>query len=127
MIHNATMPHIQSVDFCHLILSQRKVPDIEILLHAIFMHSLGDNYCAPVRLSDFLSFVTDAFDPERPVENKVVIPIEDENFQTPYYFLCLDKDWEKYLFDNAVDMILFACYTNFNKRICDLPVFRSCN
>ena len=80
-----------------------------------------------MRLGAFASFVTDAFDPERPVKNKVVIPIDDEDFQTAYYFLCLDKDREKYLFDNAVDMILFACYTNFNKRICDFPVFRSCN
>lgn len=91
------------------------------------MHSLGDNYHAPVRLGDFPSFVTDAFALERLVENKVMSPIDDEDFQTAYYFLCLDKDWEKYLFDNAVDMILFACYTNFNKKICDLPVFRSCN
>lgn len=96
MIHNVAMPHIQSIDFCHLILSQRKVPNIEILLNAIFMHSLGDNYCAPVRLGAFPSFVTDAFDPERPVENKVVIPIEDEDFQTVYYFLCLEKDREKF-------------------------------
>ena len=92
MIHNVAVPHIQSVDFCHLILSQRKVPNIEILLHTFFMHSLGDNYHAPVRLGDFLSFVTDAFTPERLVENKVMNPIKDENFQTAYYFLCLDKD-----------------------------------
>ena len=63
MIHNAAMLHIQSIDFCHFILSQRKVPDIEILLHAIFMHSLGDNYYAPVGLGAFPSFVIDAFAP----------------------------------------------------------------
>lgn len=92
MIHNVAVTHIQSVDFFHLILSQRKVPDIEILLHAIFMHSLGDNYYAPVRLGAFPSFVTGAFALEHLIENKVVIPIKDKNFQTPYYFLCLDKD-----------------------------------
>lgn len=71
MIHNVAVTHIQSVDFCHLILSQRKVPNIEILLHAIFMHSLGDNYYAPVRLGAFPSFVTDAFTPEHPVKIKI--------------------------------------------------------
>ena len=32
----------------------------------------------------------------KPVENKVVIPIEDEDFQAVYYFLCLEKDREKF-------------------------------
>lgn len=64
------MTHIQSVDFCHLILSQRKVPNIEILLNTIFMHSLGDNYYAPVRLGAFPFFVTDAFAPKRLMKNK---------------------------------------------------------
>ena len=70
MIHNVAVTHIQSVDFFHLVPGQRKVPDIEILLHAIFMHSLGDNYYAPVRLGAFPFFVIDAFIPERPVKNK---------------------------------------------------------
>ena len=70
MIHNATMPHIQSVDFFYLVLGQQKVPDIEILLNTIFMHSLGDNYYAPVRPGAFPSFVIDAFIPEHPMKNK---------------------------------------------------------
>lgn len=56
--------------FFQLVPVQRKVPDIEILLHTIFMHSLGDNYYAPVRLGGFPSFVIDAFIPERPMKNK---------------------------------------------------------
>lgn len=63
MIHNVAVTHIQSVDFFQLVPGQRKVPDIEILLHAIFMHSLGDNYYAPVRLGAFPFFVTDALLP----------------------------------------------------------------
>ena len=49
-----------------------------------------------VGLGAFPSFITDAFDSERLVENKVVILIEDGDFQTTYYFLCLEKDREKY-------------------------------
>lgn len=63
MIHNVAVTHVQSVDFFYLVLGQQKVPDIEILLHAIFMHSLGDNYYAPVRLDAFPSFVIDTFAP----------------------------------------------------------------
>ena len=63
MIHNVAVPHVQSVDFFHLVPGQRKVPNIEFLLHAIFIHSLGDNYYAPVRLGAFPSFVTDALPP----------------------------------------------------------------
>lgn len=70
MIRNVAVPHIQSVDFFQLVPGQRKVPDIEILLHATFMHSLGDNSYAPVRLGAFPFFVTDAFTPERPMKNK---------------------------------------------------------
>ena len=70
MIHNVAVTHIQSVDFFHLVPGQRKVPNIEILLHTIFMHSLGDNSYAPVRLGAFPSFVIDAFIPERPMKNK---------------------------------------------------------
>ena len=44
----------------------------------------------------FPSFVTDAFAPGRQIENKIVIPIEDEDFQAVYYFLCLEKDREKF-------------------------------
>ena len=47
-------------------------------------------------LGAFPSFTTDAFVPRQPVENKVVIPIEGEDFQTVYYFLCLEKDREKF-------------------------------
>ena len=49
-----------------------------------------------VGLGAFPSFITDAFAPGQPVENKVVIPIEGEDFQTVYYFLCLKKDREKF-------------------------------
>lgn len=70
MIHNVAVTHIQSVDFFHLVLGQQKVPDIEILLHAIFIHSLEDNYYAQVRLGAFPSFVIDAFAPKRPMKNK---------------------------------------------------------
>lgn len=70
MIHNVAVPHIQSVDFFHLVPGQRKVPDIEILLYAIFMHSLGDNYYAPVRLGAFPFFVIDAFIPKRPMKKR---------------------------------------------------------
>ena len=70
MAHNVAVTHVQSVDFFHLVPGQQKVPDIEILLYRIFMHSLGDNYYAPVRLSDFPSFVIDAFAPKRLMKNK---------------------------------------------------------
>ena len=70
MIRNVAVTHVQSVDFFQLVPGQRKVPDIEILLHAIFMHSLGDNSYAPVRLGAFPSFVIDAFAPKRPMKNK---------------------------------------------------------
>ena len=49
-----------------------------------------------VGLGAFPSFVTDAFAPGQQIENKLVIPIEDEDFQAVYYFLCLEKDREKF-------------------------------
>ncbi len=70
---------------------REKLPDA----HFLFMNE-WDAFGELVGLGAFPSFVTDAFDPERPVENKVIIPIEDGDFQTAYYFLCLEKDQEKY-------------------------------
>lgn len=69
----------------------KKPPDA----HFLFMNE-WDAFGELVGLRAFPSFVTDAFDPERPMENKVVIPIKDEDFQTAYYFLYLEKDREKY-------------------------------
>lgn len=61
--------------------------------HFLFM-SEWDAFGELVGLGAFPSFVTDAFAPGQPIENKVVIPIEDEDFQAVYYFLCLEKDRE---------------------------------
>ena len=63
--------------------------------HFLFMDE-WDAFGELVGLGAFPSFVTDAFAPAQPVENKVVIPIEDEDFQAVYYFLCLEKDREKF-------------------------------
>ena len=63
--------------------------------HFLFMNE-WDAFGELVGLGAFPSFVTDAFTPGQPLENKVVIPIEDEDFQAVYYFLCLEKDWEKF-------------------------------
>lgn len=63
--------------------------------HFLFM-SEWDAFGELVGLGAFPSFVTDAFAPGQPIENKVVIPIEDEDFQAVYYFLCLEKDREKF-------------------------------
>ena len=63
--------------------------------HFLFMNE-WDAFGELVGLGAFPSFVTDAFAPAQPVENKVVIPIEDEDFQAVYYFLCLEKDREKF-------------------------------
>ena len=64
--------------------------------HFLFMNE-WDAFGELVGLGAFPSFVTDAFAPGQPIENKVVIPIEDEDFQAVYYFLCLEKDREKFL------------------------------
>lgn len=63
--------------------------------HFLFMNE-WDAFGELVGLGAFPSFITDAFAPGQPVENKVVIPIEDEDFQAVYYFLCLEKDREKF-------------------------------
>lgn len=63
--------------------------------HFLFMNE-WDAFGELVGLGAFPSFVTDAFAPGQPIENKVVIPIEDEDFQAVYYFLCLEKDREKF-------------------------------
>lgn len=63
--------------------------------HFLFMNE-WDAFGELVGLGAFPSFVTDAFTPGQPLENKVVIPIEDEDFQVVYYFLCLEKDREKF-------------------------------
>lgn len=63
--------------------------------HFLFMNE-WDAFGELVGLGAFPSFVTDAFAPGQSVENKIVIPIEDEDFQAVYYFLCLEKDREKF-------------------------------
>lgn len=63
--------------------------------HFLFMNE-WDAFGELVGLGAFPSFVTDAFAPGQPIENKIVIPIEDEDFQAVYYFLCLEKDREKF-------------------------------
>lgn len=63
--------------------------------HFLFMNE-WDAFGEPVGLGAFPSFVTDAFAPGQPIENKVVIPIEDEDFQAVYYFLCLEKERDKF-------------------------------
>lgn len=63
--------------------------------HFLFMNQ-WDAFGELVGLGAFPSFVTDAFAPGQPVEGKVVIPIEGEDFQTVYYFLCLERDREKF-------------------------------
>lgn len=63
--------------------------------HFLFMNE-WDAFGELVGLGAFPSFVTDAFAPGQPIENKIVIPIEDEDFQTVYYFLCMEKNREKF-------------------------------
>lgn len=63
--------------------------------HFLFMDE-WDAFGELVGLGAFPSFVTDAFAPGQPIENKLVIPIEDDDFQAVYYFLCLEKDREKF-------------------------------
>lgn len=63
--------------------------------HFLFMNE-WDAFGELVGLGAFPSFVTDAFAPGQPIENKMVIPIEDEVFQAVYYFLCREKDREKF-------------------------------
>ena len=41
-------------------------------------------------------YVTDAFAPGQAIEDEIVIPIEDEDFQMVYYFLCLEKDRKRF-------------------------------
>ena len=63
--------------------------------HFLFMNE-WDAFGELAGLGAFPSFVTDAFAPGRQIENKIVIPIEDEDFQAVYYFLCLERDREKF-------------------------------
>ena len=63
--------------------------------HFLFMNQ-WDAFGELVGLGAFPSFVTDAFAPIQQVENRVVIPIADEDFQAVYYFLCLEKEREKF-------------------------------
>lgn len=63
--------------------------------HFLFMNE-WDAFGELVGLGAFPCFVTDAFAPGQQIENKVIIPIEDEDFQTAYYFLCLERDREKF-------------------------------
>lgn len=50
VIHNIAVPHIQGIDFFHLLPRQCKVPDVKILLHAFFMDRLGDDHNAPLNI-----------------------------------------------------------------------------
>ena len=70
---------------------REKLPEAHFLLM-----NEWDAFGELVGLGAFPSFVTDAFAPGQPAENKMVIPIEDEDFQAVYYFLCLEKDREKF-------------------------------
>lgn len=63
--------------------------------HFLFMNE-WDAFGELVGLGAFPCFVTDAFAPGQQVENKAIIPIEDEDFQTTYYFLCLERDRGKF-------------------------------
>ena len=47
-------------------------------------------------LGAFPCFVTDAFSHRTQAVNKVVIPIEDRDFQTTYYFVCMVQEQEKF-------------------------------
>lgn len=99
----AKLPVIRTADLAHqnlLLYSEigfwtqvcrEKLPQA----HFLFMNE-WDAFGELVGLGAFPSFITDAFAPGQPVENKVVIPIEGEDFQTVYYFLCLKKDREKF-------------------------------
>ena len=99
----AQLPVIRTADLAHqnlLLYSEigfwaqvcrEKLPQA----HFLFMDE-WDAFGELAGLRAFPSFTTDAFVPRQPVENKVVIPIEGEDFQTVYYFLCLEKDREKF-------------------------------
>ena len=63
--------------------------------HFLFMNE-WDAFGELVGLGAFPCFITDAFPSGQPMENKVVIPIESEDFQAVYYFLCLEKEREKF-------------------------------
>lgn len=63
--------------------------------HFLFMNE-WDAFGELAGLGAFPCFITDAFAAGQQIENKVVIPIEDKDFQTTYYFLCLEKDRKKY-------------------------------
>lgn len=63
--------------------------------HFLFMNE-WDAFGELAGLGAFPCFVSDAAASVRQVENKVVIPIESEDFQAVYYFLCLEKDREKF-------------------------------
>ncbi len=63
--------------------------------HFLFMNE-WDAFGELAGLGAFPCFVTDAFAPGRQIEKKVIIPIEDEDFQTTYYFLCLERDRGKF-------------------------------
>ena len=52
--------------------------------HFLFMNE-WDAFGELAGLGAFPCFVTDAFAPGQQIENKAIIPIEDEDFQTTYY------------------------------------------
>lgn len=62
------------------------------IIYTQYMQKRGGGGCQSVAPGAFPSFVTDAFAPGKQAENKIVIPIEDEDFQAVYYFLCLEKE-----------------------------------
>lgn len=99
----AKLPVIRAADLAHqnlLLYSEigfwtqicrEKLPEA----HFLFMNE-WDAFGELVGLGAFPCFVTDAFAAGQQSEGKVVIPIADEDFQTAYYFLCLEKDREKF-------------------------------
>lgn len=95
----AKLPVIRAADLAHqnlLLYSEigfwtqicrEKLPEA----HFLFMNE-WDAFGELVGLGAFPCFITDAFPSGQPMENKVVIPIESEDFQAVYYFLCLEKE-----------------------------------
>lgn len=63
--------------------------------HFLFMNE-WDAFGDLAGLGAFPCFVTDAFSHRTQAVNKVVIPIEDRDFQTTYYFVCMVQEQEKF-------------------------------
>ncbi len=70
---------------------REKLPDAHFLLM-----DQWDAFGEMVGLGAFPSFVTDAAAIEQQTGGKVIIPIEDEEFQAVYYFVCMKKEQERF-------------------------------